>query len=82
MADFGLKAEDMIPAPVSSSTVRATFVTEDGVMDCYGTTVPTAADIYAPACTFKKTTATGTAIGLYVNKGTKASPSFTLVSQA
>lgn len=81
MSEFGYEAENMVPAPASAATPRVMYATEDGVMDCYGTTVPTTANVYAPGCTFRKTTATGTAIGLYVNKGTSASPSFTLVSQ-
>lgn len=73
---------DAMILPAGGATPVVLQRCDDGVLDCYGTTVPTAANIYAPGCTFKKTDAVGTAIGLYVNKGTSASPSFTLVTQA
>ena len=50
-----------------------------GVLFAYGSTVPTAANTYAPGCLFIKTNGTTAATVSYVNVGTKASPSFVQV---
>lgn len=69
---------DMVPAPAGTAVVTDIYKSEDGVMLCYGTTVPTAASTYSEGCLFIKVNATSNDT-LYVNNGTYASPSFELI---
>ncbi len=69
---------NMIPGPAGVATVQVVYNGEDGILDCYGTTVPTAANTFAEGCTFRKVNASSNDT-LYVNNGTYASPSFELV---
>jgi len=73
---------DMVPAPAGVAAVRNIFVSEDGIMLCYGITVPSdAATGYAPGCIFIDVDGTTTS-KLYCNIGTKASANFNLVTVA
>ena len=81
MAEISQKLADMVPAPAAEATPIIKFETEDGIMDCYGTTAVNAAPLttaalYAPGCTYVLV-ASG-ASKAYLNTGTKASPSWTL----
>lgn len=67
------------PAAVAEPVVK--WRTEDGIMDCYGTTATgsaplTTAGLYAPGCTYILV-ASG-ASKAYLNTGTTATPSWTL----
>lgn len=68
--------EFRIPGPAGTATVKVTNKTEDGISECYGTTVPTdAATGYAPGCEFIDID-TGTR---YINEGSKTSCDFNQV---
>lgn len=71
------KHADMVPGPAGTATPRATWITEDGIMDCYGTTVPSGAG-YATGCLFRKTDG-GNATALYVNEGDATTAGFKAV---
>lgn len=79
--EFGLGGGDQVPGvPLSITTVLPMITGEDGVLLALtSSTVPSTAGVYAPGCILIKTAATA---GVYINKGTKASPNFTLVTQA
>lgn len=54
-ANIGRRLHDMIAAPAGGSSPRVIFRSEDGVLDCYGTTVPTdGSSDYAVGCTFRQ----------------------------
>lgn len=81
MAEFGYEAETMVPAPAAEAAIRIKYETEDGIMDCYGTSAVnvaplTTAALYSPGCTYVLV-ASG-ASKAYLNTGTKAVPSWTL----
>ena len=78
---FGMGRSDSagVALPAAVSTPVFLIVSEDGVLMAYGTSVPSTANTYAPGCLFIHT---ATTIGVYVNKGSYASPNFTLVTQA
>jgi len=79
MAHMGWELENMVPAPAATATVRASFVTEDGIMECYGTTVPTDTTAgYAPGCVFQHADGAGGATR-YVNEGSVTSCDFNLM---
>ena len=45
---------DMIPAPAGTTSPKVIFESEDGIVDCYGLTVPTdGTSNYAPGCLFR-----------------------------
>lgn len=70
------------PLPAGVATARAVLTTEDGIIMCYGITVPSdAATGYSPGCVFIHTDA-GAGTELYINSGTKASADFDLVAVA
>lgn len=60
---------NMVPAPAGVATPHVIFKTEDGILSCYGTTVPTD-DVagYAKGCEFYHTDG-GVNDKLYVNEG-------------
>ncbi len=73
---------DMVPSPAGVAVPRVIFKSEDGVMLCYGITVPSdEATGYAPGCLFIDVDGT-TISKLYCNIGTKASADFNLVTVA
>lgn len=82
MSEFSLEAEDMIPGPAASTTVRAIYTIEDGILIAYGNTVPTdATSGYAVGCIFIHTDG-GDATALYVNEGTASSCNFNAITVA
>lgn len=84
MSEFTIAFElaNMVPGKAGVAVPIATFITEDGVLDCYGTTKPAdAAEGFATGCLFRKTDgADGSA--LYVNEGDADSADFNLVTVA
>jgi hypothetical protein len=67
----------MVPAPAATATVQVIWKTEDGILDCYGTTVPTdAATGYAPGCKFRDVTNGAE----YINEGSVTSCDFNKVN--
>lgn len=75
--DMGFNLDNMVPAPAGTATPKVMFKSEDGIMQCYGTTVPSdEAEGYAPSCIFHKVDGTTLDTVLYVNIGTKASCNF------
>ncbi len=77
-ANMGYHLNDMIAAKAGIVTPFVIFKSEDGVLECYGTTVPTTTNTYAEGCLFHKVNASANDT-FYVNNGTYASPSFELV---
>ena len=75
---MGFDHHNMVPSNAGTVAIQVTWKTVDGVMDCYGTTVPTTANTFAEGCVFHKVNASSNDT-LYVNNGTYASPSFELV---
>lgn len=70
---------NMIPAPAGKAAVQIQWATEDGITDCWGTTVPTDATAgYAEGCKFLKTDAATGLLAEYVNVGTALSCDFNL----
>jgi len=72
---------NMVPGPASNAVPQVIYKSEDGIMLCYGTTAVnaaplTTAGLYAPGCLYIKALTAGSSI-LYLNTGTKASPSWT-----
>jgi hypothetical protein len=68
---------NMTPGPAGTAIPQVTWRTEDGILDCYGTTVPTDGDAgYSPGCHFKKIDGSTLDTVLYVNIGTNASCNF------
>ena len=65
---------DMLRRADMPSSGKA-FKTPEGYLVGWGTTVPSAAEGYAPGCLFIHTDGTA-ATQLYVNEGTKATSSF------
>jgi hypothetical protein len=79
-AGISQSLHDMVPAPAAVAAIRNIFVSEDGIMLCYGLTVPSdAATGYAPGCIFIHVDGT-TVSKWYGNIGTKASADFNLVT--
>ena len=77
MAHEEFRHETMIPAPAGGATPRTIYESEDGILQCYGTTVPSDEAVgYAPGCQFQKINATTIDTVLYINIGTKASCNF------
>jgi hypothetical protein len=73
---------DMVPGPAAVAAVRVIHATEDGILDCYGLTVPSeGATGYAPGCLFRHIDGT-TISKLYCNISTKASADFNAVTIA
>lgn len=67
---------NMVPAPAGTATKQIIWETEDGIMDAWGTAVPTDTTAgYAPGCTFRHSDGTS-ATALYVNEGTELSCDF------
>jgi acyl CoA:acetate/3-ketoacid CoA transferase beta subunit len=78
MSEFtiGFELNNMVAAPAGEAVVQVIFRSEDGILDCYGTTVPTDADEdYATGCTFRKVNG-GNATSIYVNEGDQDSALF------
>lgn len=67
---------NMVPAPAGVAIPKTIFKSEDGILLCYGITMPEDNSAgYAPGCLFLHTDGTnGTA--LYVNEGTAAAAGF------
>jgi len=71
---------DFVPAPAAAAAPRTIYKSDDGILICYGTTVPTDADTgYAPGCIFIDADSTGTA-WVYINEGTLASCDFNYIA--
>ena len=79
---LGNDLNNMTPAAAGVAAPKTIFKSEDGILLCYGITMPPDASVgYAPSCIFIHTDGTaGSAI--YVNEGTKASSDFDLVTVA
>ena len=76
MGFLGWKEEFRVPGPAGVATVKMVNKTEDGITECYGTTMPPdAGTVYAPGCVFIDTDS-GTR---YINEGTLASCNFNQV---
>ena len=71
-------AHNMTPGIAGTANYQTIFKSEDGVLDCYGTVVPTLINTFAEGCLFHKVNASSNDV-LYVNNGTYASPDFELV---
>lgn len=69
---------NMTPGPAGTAVPQVIWKTEDGIMDAYGTTVPTGAG-YATGCLFRKTDG-GDATSLYVNEGNATTADFNVVT--
>ena len=72
--------DNMIGGPAASSTIKTIFKTEDGILLAYGTSATnvaplTTAALWSPGCLYIKIV--DSASVLYLNTGTKASPSWT-----
>ena len=81
MADIAYELESMVPGPAAVATPKVTFLTEDGIIKCYGTTAVNAAPLttaalYAPGCEY--TLVASGASKAYLNIGTTAVPSWQL----
>lgn len=80
-ATHAYQVHNMVGAPAAkASAVQIMFKSEDGVMSCYGTAAYNAAPltdagVYAPGCQYTQVV-DSTSI-LYLNTGTKASPTWT-----
>lgn len=71
---------NMLPGKAGTTTPKVIFESEDGILICYGKTVPTDASTgYSPGCLFIHVDASGSA-WLYINEGTKASSDFDYVA--
>ena len=84
MSEFTIafELENMIPGKAGVAVPRATFISEDGVLDCYGTTKPADAAVgFATGCLFRKIDG-GAGTSLYVNEGDAASANFNAVAGA
>jgi hypothetical protein len=84
MSEYTIQNElaNMVPGPAGVAVPRATFISEDGVLDCYGTTKPAdAAEGFATGCLFRKTDG-GDGTSLYVNEGDADSADFNAVTVA
>jgi hypothetical protein len=82
MSEFSFEAETMVPGPAASTTVRAIYTIEDGILDAYGNTVPTDETAgYAIGCIFRHTDG-GDGTALYVNEGTASSCDFNAITVA
>ncbi len=66
---------NMVPGPAGVAAVQVIYKSEDGVLECYGTTVPSTASTFAEGCLFHKVNATSADV-IYTNIGTYASPNF------
>ena len=63
-ANIAYHLHSMVPAPAGASAPRVIYKSEDGILDCFGTTVPTdGTDGYAVGCTFRHTDADVLATG-------------------
>lgn len=70
------KEEFRIPGPAGVATVKVVNKTEDGITECYGTTMPPdAGTVYAPGCVFVDADSGAR----YINEGTLASCDFNQV---
>lgn len=66
------RLHEMIAAPAAVATPKVIYRTEDGILACYGTSVPSSVAGYAPGCLFIDVSGAK----LYVNSGTATSCSF------
>jgi hypothetical protein len=75
--------DNMIPAPAGTATPKVIFKSDDGILLCYGTTVPSDnATGYAPGCLFLHSDGDAYNTVLYCNIGTKAAANFNVVTVA
>ena len=71
---------EFVPAPAAAAAPRIIYKSDDGILICYGTTVPTDASTgYAPGCIFIDADSTGTS-WVYINEGTAASCDFNYIA--
>ena len=76
MSEFSFEAENMVPGPAASTTVRAVYTIEDGILIAYGNTVPTDETAgYAEGCKFTKVNGAD-GEKRYTNEGTAESCAF------
>lgn len=77
--DMAFNLDNMVPGPAGTATPKTIFKSDDGIVLCYGTTVPTDDDAgYAPGCIFIDVS--GAAV--YVNEGDVDDCDFDAVSVA
>jgi hypothetical protein len=83
MSEFtqAFELHNMIPGPAGTDVIQVMYKSEDGVLSCYGTTVPTDVNVFAPGCTFFKVNGTDRNVK-YINVGTFALPDFEVVTVA
>jgi len=79
---LGRDLNEMRPAPAGTTVVKVIYKSIDGILDCYGKTMPADGSAgYAIGCTFRHVDGTdGSA--LYVNEGTATSSDFNLITVA
>ena len=82
MGQEEFRHETMIAAPAGVAAPRTIYESEDGILQCYGITVPTDETVgFAIGCLFHHTDG-GDATALYVNEGTAASCTFKAITVA
>lgn len=77
-ATIAFDLDNMVPGKPGESAVHSLFESEDGILQAYGTAVPSAAAGYAEGCIFHVIDASGGAT-LYVNEGDATTSDFNLV---
>jgi len=77
-ASLAYHHDNMRAAPAGIADPQVIWKTEDGILQCYGKTVPTDATVnkYAPGCLFFHVDGSGLVDVLYMNVGTYASCNF------
>ena len=79
---IGFTLNNMVAAPAASAVPKVIFKSEDGILDCYGTTLPAdEATGYATGCTFRKTNG-GDGTSQYTNEGSVTSALFKAITAA
>ena len=78
---IGFDLHNMTPGIQGTADYQTIFKSEDGVLEAYGTTVPTATNTFAEGCIFHKVNASSNDV-IYVNNGTYASPNFVKMATA
>lgn len=81
--NIGRTLNDMIGAPAGDTTPKVIFKSEDGILLCYGKTVPSDTDAgYAPGCLFIHIDGSEYNTVLYCNIGSVTSADFNVVTMA
>ena len=80
-ATIAFDLHNMVPGPAGSAVVQTIYKSEDGILLCYGITLPDGLAGYAIGCLFQHTDG-GDATALYVNEGTATVSDFNAVTVA